>query len=228
MFKQIYKVYRAHTMMVEVEDNIRTMIRLAKEIYTASSLALLEQKNVEFDLYARDREINMLVVEIRKKIVEHLAITADHNVGGELVFIKVINDIERVGDYSKNLLDLAQLLPEPLSDGCYYEKCKDLFPKVASFFDMAEKALFESSEEDANDVIGGHLSINQACEEILTSLMQDPAIHSHEAIAYALTARYYKRVSSHLKNVASTAVNPFSHIGYMKTPLVEDASEENP
>ncbi|MBW1871087.1 MAG: hypothetical protein JRJ19_03430 [Deltaproteobacteria bacterium] len=224
MLKQILQAYRTYGVMVEAEEKIREMFELAKNIFSASSLAILEQRNVEFDLYARDREINELVVDIRKKIVEHLSISACHNVGGELIFIKVTTDIERVGDYSKNLLDLAKLLPKPLINSRYYRKLKGIFPKVESFFDKAERALFDGSETDANDVIEGHLEINQACEEILASLLQDPKLSSHDAVAYALTARYFKRIPSHLKNVASTAVNPFSHIGFMnpEEPVINE------
>jgi len=224
VLKKILQAYRTYGVMVEAEEKIREMFKLAKKVFSASSLALLEQRDVEFDLYARDREINELMVDIRKKIVEHLSISASHNVGGELVLIKVTTDIERVGDYSKNLLDLAKLLPEPLTGSNYYEKLKGMFPKVDSFFDKAEKALFDGSETDANDVIEGHLEINQISEDILASLMQDPKLSSREAVAYALTARYFKRISSHLKNVASTAVNPFSHIGFMnpEEPVNQD------
>lgn len=224
MLKQILRACRTYGVMTEAENKIREMFIVAKDIFSASSLALLEQRDVEFDLYARDREINELVVDVRKKIVEHLSISTCHNVGGELVFIKVINDIERVGDYSKNLLDLAKLLPEPLTDSRYYENLANLFPRVQGFFDRAERALFDGSEEDARAVIEGHLDLNKDCEEILAALMQDPQLHAHEAVAYALTARYFKRISSHLKNVASTAVNPFSHIGYMHPdePVVDE------
>jgi len=224
MFRQILEAYRTHGVIKASEEKIREMLAHAKAIYTSSSLALLEHKDVNFDLYARDREINLLVVHIRKMIVEHLSISACHNVGGELVFLKVINDIERVGDYAKNLLDLAQLLPEPLTENEYYRSFKDVFKRLGSHFDLAERALFDGSEDDAKEVIEGHLQINQTCEKVLEDLMKDSQIKVPEAIAHALTARYFKRISSHLKNVASTAVNPFSHIGFMsqEKPVEQD------
>jgi len=212
--------------MVEVERNICKMVELAQGVFSASVHALLDQREVEFDLYARDREINLLVVEIRRKIVEHLNISACHNVGGELVLLKVINDLERVGDYSKNLLDLAKMLPAPLEDDFYLSRFRDRYGKVEGFFEKILRALFDGDENAAREVIQGHLEINSSCEELVEKLMHDEQIHAQPAIAYALTARYFKRVSSHLKNVASTAVNPFAHIGYMKTPEVGDSGEK--
>jgi phosphate uptake regulator len=215
MLRKILRAYRTYGVMTEAQDKIREMFKISREIFSASCLALLEGRAVGFDLYARDREINDLVVDIRKKIVEHLSISACHNVGGELIFLKVINDIERVGDYSKNLMDLAKLLPAPLSAGRYHAQLSGMFPTVGGFFKKAEKALFDGAENDARAVIEGHLDVNRACEGIVEALLKDEEIRAPEAIALALTARYFKRVSSHLKNVASTAVNPFHHIGYM-------------
>jgi phosphate uptake regulator len=222
--KQILQAYRTYKVIQESEREIRTMIEMARSLFGASALALLRQQEVDFDLYARDREINKLVVDIRKKIVEHLSVTACHNVGGELVFLKVINDIERVGDYSKNLLDLARQLSAPLPESNYHQQLVGMFPTVESFFKKAESALFDGVKEDARAVIKGHLVINQDCEGIVEALLKNKDIPAPEAIALALTARYFKRVSSHLKNVASTAVNPFPHIGYMhpEEPVVEE------
>ena len=92
MLKQILQAYRTHRVMSEVEDEVRDMIHLAKVLYHASSLALLEQKEVEFDLYAKDREINNKMIEVRKKIVRHLTLSGTNSIGGSLVFLKVITD----------------------------------------------------------------------------------------------------------------------------------------
>lgn len=222
--KQILQTYRTYKVIQESEKKIRAMIDLAQSLFRASSLALLRRQEVGFDLYARDREINELVVDVRRKIVEHLSIAACHNVGGELVFLKVINDIERVGDYSKNLMDLAKMLSAPLPESSYKSQIVEMFPTVEGFFQKAERALFDGVEADARAVIEGHLEINRDCEGIVEALLKNAEIPAPEAIALALTARYFKRVSSHLKNVASTAVNPFPHIGYMhpEEPVVEE------
>ncbi|MEA2036617.1 MAG: hypothetical protein U9O94_03860, partial [Nanoarchaeota archaeon] len=38
--------------------------------------------------------------------------------------------------------------------------------------------------------------------------------NSRKAVACALCARYLKRISSHLRAIASTVVNPFDKVGY--------------
>ena len=59
-----------------------------------------------------------------------------------------------------------------------------------------------------------HVEIAQKCENIVERLVDDPQIGARLGIIYALLARFLKRVSAHLKNVASSVVNPFHRLGY--------------
>lgn len=220
MLKQILNILRKQDVMKGVEQKVHEMLDLSHTLFTASTEALLERKAVDFDLYARDREINLLVVDVRRKIVEHLALSPPHSVGGELVYLKVITDIERIGDYGKNILDLSKTLTHPLAEGRYLAKYKELFPLVDGFFDKTARALFEDDEAAAHAVMEGHQVVNETCEGITAELLRDSAACGEDGIAMALMARYFKRVSSHLKNVASSTVNPYSQIGYFKMPEV--------
>jgi len=222
--RKILEFYRTQGVMIAVEKRIREMFKIGRELYQASSLALLENKEVGFDLYAKDREVNLHVVEIRKKIVEHLSISSPENLSGELVFLKVITDLERVGDYTKNILDLTTEIPEQLPDSDCLRRLKKLIPVVDDFFIRAENGLFEDKNEDAEYVMDNNLTVNRTCQDILSDLMRVENRPPWEVIALALAARYFKRVGAHLKNVASTAVNPFPHIGYVVSD--KDESEE--
>lgn len=220
MLKRLFQAIRSQGVMAKVEEKTRQMFALAKTQYTASTRALLENKEPDFDLYAKDREINLMVVEIRKRLVEHFAV-ASQDVGTGLVLLKVINDIERVGDYTKNLLDLFQMIEKPLPESPYCRRLKELSPKIEGFFDKAERALFDGSQEDARQVMEGANQVNQTCKESLRELLKDDNMCGADAIACALAARYFRRVAGHLKNVASAAVNPYSHIGYIQIKEAE-------
>ena len=220
MLKRLFQVIKSQGVMAEVEEKTREMFKLAKSQFTASVQALLEQKEPDFDLYAKDREINHLVVEIRKRLVERFSV-ASQDVGTGLVLLKVINDIERVGDYTKNLLDLFKMIKNPLPESRYCQRLKDLFPKVEGFFEKAEKAIFDGSQEDARLVLDGAQEVNQVCKENLREMLKDEEICGSDAVACALASRYFRRVAGHLKNVASAAVNPYSHIGYIQIKEAE-------
>lgn len=225
MLKKLLNLYRTLGVMEQVEDQIHTMFALSGELFEASAQALLSQNEVKFDLYARDREINNAVVIVRRLLAEHLSVSRPESTGGALVFLKVITDLERVGDYAKNQLDLAKNLPKPISKNHYLETLSELFPVIKDFFPKAEKALFDGIEQDAIDVINGHHLVNRTYKNLIEQLLRETQLSNSDAVALALSARYFKRTSSHLKNVASTAVNPFPHIGFMPKSAQETKDE---
>lgn len=226
MLKEILAALRTRKIMTQVEDELREMIELGRTLFEASSLALLEGREVAFDLYARDQKINAMVVDVRKKIVEHLAVAGSRNVVGELVFITLINDIERIGDYSKNVLDLARSRGQDMAPNRYKEQLVALQPMIEANFDKASKALFDNDQELAHAVIDAHHQISETCEGIVKELLSDANIDPRDGIALALASRFFKRISSHLKTIASSAVNPFSLIGYKKAPGSEDFADD--
>jgi hypothetical protein len=59
-----------------------------------------------------------------------------------------------------------------------------------------------------------HARIAPNCESLVEELIHDPKISAHTGIISALLARHLKRVSAHLKNVASSVVNPYHRLGY--------------
>jgi phosphate transport system protein len=227
MLKEILAALRKREIMTQVEDEIREMIELGRTLYEASSLALTEGREVAFDLYARDRKINATVVDVRKKIVEHLAVAGSRNVVGELVFITLINDVERIGDYSKNVLDLARSRGGNMAPNRYMDQLKTLQPMIEANFQKASKALFDNDQELAHEVVDTHHQISETCEGIVKELLSDASMDPRDGIALALASRYFKRISSHLKTIASSAVNPFSLIGYKKSPGQAHPSDDD-
>ncbi len=74
-----------------------------------------------------------------------------------------------------------------------------LFVEVITGFQGSDHSAARAAIESA-DLIRG------ACDDVVAQLLGDEAsIQTHEAVAYSLLARHYKRVSSHLANI-STAV----------------------
>jgi phosphate uptake regulator len=208
--------------MQEVDRDVQRMLELARTLFDSSSGAFLDGQPVDFDLYARDREINAYVIEVRKKIVEHLAVARPADQVGELTLITVINDIERVGDFSKNLLEISRKLTKPLPDSRYRDELGTIRPTLLSYFGDASDALLKGDEKAALRIIGAHDRINPTCEGLIDELMSDAELDLRTGIALALATRYFKRVSSHLKNVATAAVNPFILVGYRQAPEIKE------
>ena len=59
-----------------------------------------------------------------------------------------------------------------------------------------------------------HFQISEKCDRMFEELASERELDTEYAVIYTLLARYLKRVSSHLKNIASSAVNPFPKMGF--------------
>ena len=58
--------------------------------------------------------------------------------------------------------------------------------------------------------------VSKVSDKMLKSLMnnEDLELKAGSAVALALYIRQLKRINSHLRNIASSIVNPFHRIGY--------------
>jgi phosphate uptake regulator len=83
-------------------------------------------------------------------------------------------------------------------------------------FEDLVPALKDSDEELARGILRSHKSVSGRVERGLQLLRSDQVLkgQSGRAVTAALYLRYLKRVSAHLKNVATSVVNPFHRIGY--------------
>ncbi|MFB3139480.1 MAG: PhoU domain-containing protein, partial [Phycisphaerales bacterium] len=88
----------------------------------------------------------------------------------------------------------------------YHEPLEGVCSRVEQLFTMVSKAFRESDAQAAKEAIAKADAIGDDCDQVIEQLLGDQAsIQTHEAVAYSLLARHYKRVSSHLANI-STAV----------------------
>lgn len=218
MISYILEIRRLNKLMEVVENDMRQMLNVSHELFNSATLALLEDKPVDYDLYARDREINLRVVDTRKRIVEHLSISKVNNPVGELIFITLINNIERIGDHSKNIFDLYRKQKGPIGLTDYRAYLYEFRDTIDGFFPKAAKALFDDDEVPAREVIEGHAHLVHVYDCMIQDLFNDDSISASSAIVHTLYLRSCKRVSSHLKTVSSAAVSPFMLLGYREMP----------
>ena len=110
VFKDIVKLWTADNLLSQAWDESYKMMMLSNEIFTQAIKYLLEGENKETikALKKRDVEINIFQRDVRRKVVTHYAISQDiDDLPNGLVLLNMVVDVERVGDYTKNILDLA-------------------------------------------------------------------------------------------------------------------------
>ena len=222
VFKDLVNIWKSEDSLSQAWASSNEMLTLSHEMFVDSVNALRsgEKNKVIKSIKQRDTDINEYHRDIRKKVVTYYSISKDvTNIHSGLVLINMVVDIERVGDYTKNILDLAKHYPEKLISENISDDLRVIERAVIGRFGDTNRAVEKMDEEIAKDLIKsyrndlGKLSDNLVASSISGDLQIG---EEHKASSMVLYARYLKRIGAHLKNITSVVVNPFESVGYKK------------
>ena len=119
MLRELLSIFRASDPLAEVGDNFARMLKLTHDMNLAAGQIFFEKdhRKTERDLiYERDGEVNELERTIRRQVVTHLAVPgSDADLPYSLLLISLVKDVERLGDYAKNLAEARRHSPPSFS-----------------------------------------------------------------------------------------------------------------
>ncbi|MBN1694806.1 hypothetical protein JW879_05330 [candidate division WOR-3 bacterium] len=213
MFKWFSEILKGPGLVEEAESIVSDMLEIAYNMFQYSMKIVIEKAKEKENIYATDKKINALEIDVRKKILKHLSINPSQDITPSLVLVTIVVDIERLGDYSKNLIEVSHKYPKPLK-GKYIEKIKDLEEKVQIYFKKTIELYKEQTMESGKEITEKLSELVDECQDLLEELIEDNSLNSKEGIIYSLLIRHLKRVSSHVRNICSGIVNPFYRLGY--------------
>jgi phosphate uptake regulator len=125
----------------------------------------------------------------------------------------VVHDVERIGDYAKGLLELMKYGEACSGENRYRQMVRDMRDQVEPLFGRTLKGLRESDGDACREVMRTHRQVKAASDEVMDAVMGDAAA-DRSAFLCAIVARYIRRVSAHLSNVASSVVNPLDQLAH--------------
>ena len=209
VFKDLVNIWKSEDSLSQAWTSSNEMLTLSHEMFVDSVNALRsgEKNKVIKSIKQRDTDINEYHRDIRKKVVTYYSISKDvTNIHSGLVLINMVVDIERLGDYTKNILDLAKHHPEKLISENISDDLRVIEKAVIGRFGDTIKAVEKMDEEIAKDLIKsyrndlGKLSDSLVASSISGNLQIG---EEHKASSMVLYARYLKRIGAHLKNITS-------------------------
>ena len=183
-----------------VEDQIRRVMRALVERDDGLAQAVIEG----------DRQVNTYDVEVDEKCVELLAL--HQPAAGDLRFIttamKIVTDLERIGDQAVNIAQRAiELNREPqlkpyIDLPRMAESAARMVKESLDAFVNRDTALARQvcAEDEAVDALK-----EQVFRELLTFMMED-ARTIPRAIRLILISRFLERVADHATNIAEMVV----------------------
>jgi len=202
------------------------MIDAGRHIFDTAANAFLGSTDpdvIRKNLFETDKRINKAERKIRRELVVHTSVHGAKDFPACLVLMSIVKDAERVGDYSKNLFDLAELSPKT-PKGKHRDCLIDLKDRITLLMSGCREVFDSNNNEEATRLIGQTKYIEDVCDENVRALLAGDG-SDQMAPAYVLAYRYFKRVASHTRNVISSVVQPVHKIDF--TSKIEAESEIN-
>ena len=219
MFKQIFELFKSDSLQQQALTECYEMLEIVREMYNESIKTLRQSDTVDIpiDIYKTDKKINEFERDVRRKVMTHLAINGNKDLGPGLILVSVVVDIERMGDYTKNIYDLAIQHPKRLKAGSYEKQLIDIENATTKFLNDTIDAFKDQDIDKARDLMANYKSdISSTSSAIVNGIVSNKNNEFTPDVAGALClyARYLKRIAAHSRNLISSIVNPFERIGY--------------
>ncbi len=229
MISRLRDLFKRDTLLNEAVKESFQMLELGHKMFKDARECLREKEiaDVAHKIYEQDVKVNKYERAVRRKVFSHLALSGVQDLSAGLILITVITDIERLGDYVKNIVELSQYYPSKLEAGKFEEDLQKIELSIEEMFITIKDALRSSDVEKARDLMNNYYWIIKRCDGINNYIISntDCVLTANTAVTLTLYFRYLKRISAHIINVASSIVNPFYRIGYKEKPKEETYPE---
>lgn len=201
-------------LFANVDRQVTEMVGACRHAYDVAMTALIAGDDIESlgdDVRATDRQVNHLEETVRRELVVHLAVQGSADIAFVLTSLLVVKKLERVGDQTKNVFDLAA--------------------QGVRFNDAPDRDVFERDRRDVSQMFGDAIEVLSARDAAAIAdytrradaMMADydnrvnTLLHSQEpgfyAVPRAMLARYLKRVVANLEGSARAISSPFDRSG---------------
>lgn len=171
------------------------------------------------ELAETDQRVNVAEQEIRRQLVVHASVHQAVDIPTMLVYMSITKDAERIGDYAKNVFDLAAAGAD-FSGADDRDELVSLWERVSGYITEAAETFTDRDEERAATLIerGDELcdDFDGRVDRLVTT--GDPG---SEAVPRALLYRHLKRIVAHLMNLLSAVIMPLDKLDFFDEDHVE-------
>lgn len=217
MLRELLSILRADDPLGAMGEEFRRMLSVTYEMTVlAGEMYFGKKPNPEerSHIYEQDRQVNMMERRIRKLVVAHLSIPSNRaSVPYCLILMSLVKDVERLGDYAKNLSEVIDIHPGPLTEDDNVSELREIRAGVERSFQAAYEVFSTSDRERALELIMAGRELAHRTDALIVRIAEGP-YDARTAAALVLGARYYKRIGGHVLNVLSSVVMPVHKVDY--------------
>ena len=222
MFKQLLKALTSTSTLDRAFDDLNKMLEHSAWMFEQANQVLhsrIAAEDVRDSIARCDKQINELERSIRRKVLRYLTVNPGYDVAACLALMSVAKDAERIGDYCKNVFDVGRFYSKGFNVPKYQQRLDHIYDRTTELFKLVQQSCRQSSEGSAREALEAVPEIARECDQVITDLFRDEdRMEMHEAVAYSLLARHYKRVAAHLSNIATAMLGQFEDLDFYPDP----------
>jgi len=223
MASELINMWKGSSLMKKALAGFNDMLNNGEYLFTEAWRVLSTEEKIERIpqyFYDKDIEVNEMEKEIRRLLFEHLSIRPQHDTSGCLALMSLVKDAERIGDYSKNIFEVGVMYGGTIKDIKYFQRLSSSQKSIDDNLSKLAEAFLKSSGELAEEILKDYVTIKRESDKILNDMFQEE-LNTKEAVVTALISRYFKRINSHLSNIASGIIYPLNEIDFVRGDIFE-------
>ncbi len=221
MWSELIELLRPGTPMEGLSDDFEKMYGIVQQMgrtvrpHIFDHSLSIEQRS---EIYKLDIQVNKLERSIRKRVVNHVTMSRNH-IPYCLLLMSLVKDVERMGDYIKNISEVSELGGGSIPGGELRTELGELADTAMVLLDEAFQIFKEQDEERANELVQVGRMAGKRCDNLLVELAKSD-FDAAETTSMVLLTRFYKRLGGHLLNVLSSVIMPLHKVDFYDEHLV--------
>lgn len=217
IIKQLISFWKGNSTLKKIFNQFDEMLDISKNMFKKASENLFQQSdNIHAEakkLVKLDRQLNSLQQNIRRDIVLHITVHGSKDILPCLILMSLVKDAERLGDYSKNIMEIAERFTG-FEKGKYFETLKVMQKDILQWFDDTKISFKNVDSKLALKTCTNAYKSEKECDQIAWEMLT--AAGKKDAVALALVFRFFKRIAAHLGNICTSVTMPLDKLDYFE------------
>ncbi len=216
MLKELVAIFRGTRSLQGATQAFTEMLQLAQGMVLQASETFWGKPRTAADrtaLYETDVKVNKLERNIRKRLIAHLSGPAPSDVPYSLLVMSLVKDVERIGDYAKNLMEVADIAGGPFPEDPIVSELREIKKSVENLAKEAVTVFSNGDRDRAVELTVEGRAVSKRCEalirEVARSSYTPPLV-----VSITLGTRFYKRIAGHFLNLLSGVIMPVHKLDY--------------
>ncbi len=217
MLQELLSIFRSQNPLAKMGENFSEMLAISLELVKrAGDIFFTQDVDPEHrtQLQQQDVRVNKLQRRIRKQVIFHLSVEGNAaDLPYCLLLMSLVKDVERIGDYAKEIAELATLSTAPMPNDQVLAELKEIRGGIEADFEGAVSVLSSVDRERAVELIRCGQDTVDRCQQLIGRIANG-WYSAGAATTLALGTRFYQRIAGHVLNLLSSVVMPLHKLDY--------------